>query len=100
MHALFYQYRILPSTSNELHGKIAGAMATVIVFADTDNMGRARCGRFIAKHHWRIEKFIRVMFMGPQQIENLNPELMSVYKKAENFGIGACFDSWSVAHKG
>lgn len=99
MYALFYQYRILPSTSNELHGKISGAMATVIVFADTDDIGRARCGRFIAKHHWEIEQFIRVMFMGPQQIENLNPELSSVYKKAEKFGIGACFDSWSVSHK-
>ena len=99
MHALFYQYSVLPSTSNELCGKISGAMATVIVFADNDDMGRARSGRFIAKHHWRIEKFIRVMFIGPRQIENLNPELTSVYKNAEKFGIGACFDSWSVARK-
>jgi hypothetical protein len=99
MHALFYQYRILPSTSNELHGKISGAMATVIVFADTDDIGRARCGRFIAKNHWKIKNFMRVMFMGTQQIENLNPELTRVYKQAEKFGIAACFDNWSVAHK-
>jgi len=97
MHALFYQYSIFPSRSNELYGKISGAMATVIVFADTDEVGRDRCGRFIAKQHWDVEKFIRVMFMGDKQIENLNPELKRVYKTAEKFGIAACFDSWSVA---
>ncbi len=96
MHALFYQYRILPSKSNELYGKISGGMATVIVFADTDAVGRARCGRFISKNHWQIEKFMRVMFMGPQQIQNLNPELKRVYQTAERFGIAACFDSWSA----
>ena len=98
VHALFYQYRVLPSKANELHGKISGAMATVLVFADTDDIGRARCGRFIARHHWEIEKFLRVMFMGPQQIENLNAELVGVYKQAEKFGIAACFDSWSTHH--
>ena len=99
MHALFYQYRVLPSKSNELKGKIAGALATLVVFADSDEVGRDRCGRFIARHHWEIEKFIKVMFMGPMQIKNLNAELSKVYKRAENFGIAACFDSWSMAQK-
>ncbi|MFT5700244.1 MAG: hypothetical protein ACI8ZB_003116 [Desulforhopalus sp.] len=99
VYALFYQYRVLPAKSNELHGKISGAMATVMVFADTDDIGRARCGRFIARHHWEIERFLRVMFMGPQQIDNLNTELSKVYKRAESFGIAACFDSWSVVQK-
>ena len=100
MHALFYQYRVQPSKSNELYGKISGAMATVMVFADTDEVGRARCGRFIARHDWKIEKFLRVMFMGPQQIENLNAELARLYKRAEHFGIAVCFDSWSMPRKG
>ncbi len=99
MHALFYQYRVLPSPQNELHGKISGALATVIVFADTDEVGRSRCSRFIAKHNWQIKQFIKVMFMGDRQIENLDGELAKVYKKAEKFGIGACFDSWSAAQK-
>lgn len=99
MYALFYQYRVLPSKSNELYGKISGAMATLVVFADTDDVGRARCGRFIARHHWHIKQFIRVMFMGPQQIKNLNADLSKVYKRAEKFGIAVCFDSWSVVHK-
>lgn len=98
MHALFYQYRVLPAKSNELHGKISGAMATLVVFADTDDVGRARCGRFIARHHWQIKQFIRVMFMGPQQIKHLNADLAQVYKRAEKFGIAACFDSWSQVH--
>lgn len=99
MHALCYQYRILPAKSNELHGKISGAMATVIVFADTDEVGRARCGRFIAKHQWKITQFIRVIFMGAQQIDNLNTDLAKIYKKAEKFGIAVFFDSWSTIHK-
>jgi hypothetical protein len=95
MHVLFYQYRVLPGKSNELRGKIAGALATVMVFADSDDVGRARCGRFISQNGWKIEKFIKVMFMGPQQIENLSCELEQVYKRAEKFGIAACFDTWS-----
>ncbi|TKB07661.1 hypothetical protein [Desulforhopalus sp. IMCC35007] len=95
MHVLFYQFRVLPGKSNKLRGKIVGALATVMVFADSDDVGRARCGRFISQNDWEIEKFIKVMFMGPQQIENLNCELAKVYKRAEKFGIAACFDSWS-----
>jgi glycerol uptake facilitator-like aquaporin len=99
MHALFYQYRVLPSENNELNGKITGALATLVVFADSDEVGRDRCQRFIATHDWEIEQFIKVMFMGPMQVENLNPELSIVYKRAEKFGIAACFDSWSVTKK-
>jgi len=94
MHALFYQYRVLPSKTNELHGKISGALATVIVFADTDEVGRSRSVRFITKQNWEIEQFCKVMFMGPRQTENLNTELVRVYKSAEQYGIAACFDSW------
>lgn len=99
MYALFYQYRVLPSLSNELHGKISGALATVIVFADSDEVGRSRCSRFIAKQNWQIEQFVKVMFMGDRQVENLGGELSKLYKKAEKFGIAACFDSWSAAQK-
>ncbi|BHH85745.1 hypothetical protein [Desulforhopalus sp. 52FAK] len=99
MHALFYQYRVLPSKTNELYGKITGALATVIVFADTDEVGRSRSSRFIANQQWEIEQFLKVLFMGPKQIEHLNIELSQVYKKAEKFGIAACFDSWSIAKR-
>lgn len=99
MHALFYQYRVLPSSDNKLFGKISGAMASVIVFADSDKIGRSRCTRFIAKQGWTVEEFVKVMFMGSRQVENLDLELSGVYKKAEKFGIAAYFDTWTVAQR-
>ncbi len=99
VYALYYQYRVLPGRSSKLKGKISGAMATVIVFADSDQVGRSRCGRFIAKHDWVIEEFIRVMVLGKPQIEHLDFELSKLYKKAEQFGIAACFDTWTVPQK-
>ena len=55
MHVLFYQYRVLPGKSNKLRGKIVGALATVMVFADSDDVGRARCGRFISQNDWKLK---------------------------------------------
>lgn len=74
-------------------------MATVIVFADSDEVGRSRASRFIAKQNWQIKRFLKVLFMGDRQVENLDDELTKVYKKAEKFGIGVCFDSWSAPPK-
>jgi hypothetical protein len=92
---LFYQYRVRPTQANELKGKLAGAIATVILFAESDDMGRARSGRFIARNHWEIEKVMRVMAMCPQHIANFAPTLKKVYLRAERFGIAASFDGWS-----
>lgn len=99
MHALFYQYRVLPSCDNQLFGKISGGLASVIVFADSDKIGRARSVRFIAKQQWEVKEFVKVMFMGERQVENLDLELSKVYKEAEKFGIAAYVDTWSVASR-
>lgn len=96
MRALYYQYRVIPSKSSQLKGKISGGMATLIVFAESDEVGRARCGRFIAKHGWEIKEFLRVRVLGKPQIKNLDFELTKLYKQAEQFGIAACFDTWTV----
>ena len=90
----FYQYRVRPTQANKLKGKLAGAIATVIVFADSDAVGRARSSRFIASNHWEIEKLIRVMAMCPHHIAIFDSALKKAYLRAEQFGIAACFDGW------
>ena len=74
---------------------MAGAIATVILFAESDDIGRARSGRFIARNHWEIEKVMRVIAMCPEHIANFDPTLKKIYRRAELFGIAACFDGWT-----
>lgn len=95
LNALFYQYRVRPTEANKLNGRLAGAIATVILFAESYDIGRARSGRFIACNHWEIEKVMRVMVVCPKQIENFDAALKKVYRRAERFGIAAIFDSWT-----
>lgn len=95
MNPLFYQYRVRPTGSNELKDKLAGAIASVILFAECDTIGRARSGRFIARHHWEIERIMGCWSMCPKQVANFDSALKRVYQKAEQFGIAACLDAWS-----
>lgn len=91
---IFYQYRVRPAQDSELRDVIKGGIATVMVFAESDCVGRARSGRFIARHHWEIESVMRAMTICPQQIENFSGALKKVYRQAEQFGIAASFDGW------
>ncbi|MFW2366846.1 MAG: hypothetical protein ACN4GW_10545 [Desulforhopalus sp.] len=91
---LLYQFKVRPTTANEFKDSLSGAIATVMVFADSDEVGRCRSGRFIARNHWEIEEFMRVMAVCPQRLELFDAAFRKVYRKAEHFGIAACFDGW------
>lgn len=91
---LFYQFKVRPTTDNELKDSLSGAIATVMVFADSDEVGRCRSGRFIARNNWEIEDFMRVMAVCPQQLERFDAAFKKVYRQAELYGIAACFDGW------
>ena len=92
--ALFYQFEVCPTSANELKDSLFGAIATVIVFADSEKLGRCRSCRFITRNHWRIEKCMRVMAVCPQQLERFDTAVRKVYRQAELYGIAACFDGW------
>jgi len=91
---LFCQFHVKPTAQNSLVEELAGAIATVMVFADTEEIGRARSSRYIARQHWEIVEVKRVLRMCPKQIANLQKNFHVLYQKAEQFGIAAQFDGW------
>ena len=95
MFPLFYQFEVHPTSQNKQVEDVAGAIATVIVFADSEEVGRARSSRYIARQHWEIVEIKRVLRMCPHQLANLQSHFVALYQKAEQFGIAAQFDGWA-----
>lgn len=92
---LFYQFEVRPTVENPHVDTLAGALATVIVFAEIEEIGRARSSRYIARHHWEIVEVKRGFRMGVRQITDLQPHFRALYRQAEQFGIAARFDGWT-----
>jgi hypothetical protein len=91
---LFYQFHVKPTAQNSQFESLAGAIATVMVFAETEEIGRARSSRHIAIQNWEIVEIKRVLRMCPKQIAHLQTHFRTLYLKAEQFGIAAQFDGW------
>lgn len=92
---LFYQFEVRPTAGNPYIDELAGALATVIIFAEIEEIGRARSSRYIARQHWEIVEVKRVLRMSAGQIAGLQPHFRSLYQQAEKFGIAARFDGWA-----
>jgi len=95
LYSLIYQYKVKPLPQNEQFSEFAGAIATVVVFTETDDQGKARSREFLEMNHWEITEPLRVMFVCPEQIKNLDSGLKKVYRQAELYGIAASYDGWS-----
>lgn len=93
----FLQYEVRPNRKNSEAGAIAGAIATLIVFAGTAEIARARAGRHIALCGWEIVEVKRGMRVGPHHLETLDGVLKTLYGKARSAGIAAVFDGWKKA---
>lgn len=91
---VLYQFKVRPTTANALKDSLSGAIATVMVFTDSDEVGRCRSGRFITSNHWEIDEFMRVMAVCPKRLERFDETFKKVYRQAEQYGIAACFDGW------
>ncbi len=94
-YPFFYQYRVRPGKENSQLEVYAGAIATIMVFASSDEVGRARCGRYLARNYWEIEEFMRVMAISEHHVENFDTTMRKIYSQAELYGIGACVDGWA-----
>ena len=94
VYPLFYQFEVRPVAGNSQHDVLAGAIATVMVFAETEEVGRARSARFIARRNWQIVAVKRVMRMCSRHVADLQPHFRALYQQAEQFGIAAQFDGW------
>lgn len=95
IYPLFYQFEVRPTPLNSQSRDLAGAIATVMVFADTEEIGRARSSRYIARQHWEIVEVKRVLRMNSEQLANLQSHFSSLYQRAQQFGIAAQFDGWA-----
>lgn len=95
VYPLFYQFEVRPTAGNSEVEALAGALATVIVFAESEEVGRARGTRFIARQDWEIIAVKRVMRLCSRHEADLQPHFRALYRQAEQFGIAARFDGWA-----
>ena len=93
-YPFYFQYGVEPSKDNPDRGRFAGAIATVIVFADSDERGRALASRSVARNNWNITEIMRAMVVEPHQTRNLDGDLKSLYKRAERQGLAVVIESW------
>jgi len=94
VYPFFLQYGVQPNGRNPQRDEVAGTIATVMVFAETAELARARAGRHIGRHNWEIVEVKRGMLIQLHHLENMGGELKSLYAQAERAGIAAIFDSW------
>ncbi len=90
----FLQYEVRPTSKNTEYATFAGVLATVMVFAESQELARARAGRHLGRSNWEILEVKRVMLIQPHHVKNMDGVLKSVYLKAEQEGIAATFDGW------
>ena len=94
-YPFLFQYKVRPTEAHKDWNKLAAAIATVMVFAESGALGRYRSVRFIADNKWDIVEFMRAMIICPHRVEAFDEALGKVYRQAELFGIAACFDGWA-----
>lgn len=94
VYPYFFQYEVRPNDRNSAYATFAGAIATIMVFAENDELARARACRHVGRNNWRIIEVKREMRILRHHVENMDGVLKSVYQQAEQAGIAAAFDGW------
>lgn len=94
VYPFYFQYEVQPAPENAEFGSLAGAIATVIVFAETAELARARAGRRIGRDDYRIIEVKRSMLVRSHQVEHMDGVLKSVYELAGREGVGVVYDVW------
>lgn len=94
IYPFFFQYGVQPSIQHPERDRFAGAIATVIVFAENGELGQARASRRVGRNNWQITEVKRSMVIESHHIDNLDGELKRLYSKAEQNGIAAVIDGW------
>lgn len=90
----FFQMIVNPTLENIHHNKIHGCFSTIIIFAKSGEKARERVGRFLAIEKWEIVEIKRVQRLNYNTINKMNKTIMSIYRQAEQNGIGHLFDTW------
>ncbi|MBT8362605.1 MAG: hypothetical protein HKP41_10350 [Desulfobacterales bacterium] len=94
--AFFIQCSIAQSSPDYPSDAKATGLATIIVFANNIDIARAYAGRIIADNNLAIVRLKHIQRINIENIPMLNSTLLSLYKKAELYGIGFHCDFWST----
>ncbi len=89
----YIQYEVRPSPANTSVSYNC-AIATVIVFAENDELARARAARHIAREEFEITEVKRAMLISRHQVTRMDGVLKTIYQKAEQVGVAATIDGW------
>lgn len=96
LYPIWYQYEVRPTEKNPEKECWSGALANLIVFASSDEDGRAKCGRHIAFHHWEITSLKRASAIREEHLVSLEKVFERLYQQAELDGIAVRFDGWRI----
>lgn len=94
VYPYYFQYDVQPTADNPDYGSLAGAIATVIVFAENSELAQTRAGRTIGRSRYRIRQVKRSMVVKPHHVDHMEGVMKSLYSEAEQRGIGVVFDGW------
>ncbi len=93
-YPFYFQYGVEPSKKNPDRERFVGGIATVIVFAESGEWGRALAGGSVARNNWNITEIMRAMVVEPHQARNLDGDLKSLYERAERQGLAVVIEGW------
>lgn len=96
LYPIWYQYEVRPTEKNPEKELWSGGLANLIVFASSDEDGRAKCGRHIAFHHWEIISLKRASAITEEHLGALEKVFETLYRQAELSGIAVRFDGWRI----
>lgn len=96
MYPIWYQYEVKPTDQNAEKDCWSGGLANLIVFAYSDEDGRAKCGRHIASCHWEVTSLKRAFPVRAENLPNMEPVFKELYREAELSGISVRFDGWRI----
>lgn len=96
LYPIWYQYEVVPTEANPEKDRWTGGLANLIVFAYSDEDGKAKCGRHIAGCDWEITSLKRAFAVKKENLEALEPVFQELYREAEQYGIAVRFDGWRI----
>ncbi len=96
MYPIWYQYEVKPTEANPEKESWSGGLANLIVFAYSDQDGKAKCGRHIAGCDWEITSLKRAFAVRKEHLGSMEPIFQKLYQEAEQYGIAVRFDGWRI----
>ncbi len=96
LHPFFIQYHVRQLPQPTPTNCPREGMATIVVFADSREVACARASRMIAENKLEIIGLARIHLIGQQALDGLNSIVLSLYRRAELYGVSLHCDYWPI----